>query len=482
MVNCGISMAINERFFNELLKDLLPALLKLVKQSFLLGKTFELDLEMFRLYLVSPQIIVNEIDYDTDLTRFDTYSENNSFGFHIVDSNLNVTLNYDIFIDPPILDDRGTLAIGYNDLNINVILGMKEGENGEFVIEVSESSFYVPAKSFYLDIDNENDFVSLYGTVVDAILPPVVNLIGTALSEYLQTIVDLALGYIPSPITLAGISLDLGFYEFPNVTADEFITSTWIGKVFPEGGDVPFKNVAQLPKLLPDGKDFQLFISDYTLRSAFYTIVELDLINISIDNSTSSMLNTNFLGTFFPELIKYYGKNKPAELSIKADDKVVPDLTVTQKGIDASFSLIMTVGVDPESQLNSYQEAFSFKVNTKLNAIIDVSEDLRVMMKINDLNIDVVEIVNSNIGDVDVKKVNNILKLLVGVIKGLVNVILSRGIDIGALIQIPIVLKNIVIAPANGYYMIQANPYLNQAALKDPAYVTKMLNHHESLQ
>jgi len=88
-----------------------------------------------------------------------------------------------------------------------------------------------------------------------------------------------------------------------------------MGKYLNKGGTVPFKNFAYLPKYIHGGKDFQLFISDYTLKAALETAVDLDLLKLTITQKDTKFMNTNYLRSF-KELVKYYGKNKPVELNI----------------------------------------------------------------------------------------------------------------------------------------------------------------------
>lgn len=120
--NCGLSVALSKQFLNRFLVELLPNLFKYIEQTFSLGKTVKLDLEMFVLYLNNTHITVNQIGYDLTQTRVELYPANNSIGFHIKDSNVSATVDYTVYLDPPILTDKGTMDVGYNNLNIGEFL------------------------------------------------------------------------------------------------------------------------------------------------------------------------------------------------------------------------------------------------------------------------------------------------------------------------------------------------------------------------
>jgi len=124
------------------------------------------------------------------------------------------------------------------------------------------------------------------------------------------------------------------------------------------------------------------------------------------------------------------------------------------------MSLDMKLSVDPDGK--GYEEAFTFRVDAKIKASLDIDKDFTIKMKISALDIKVVEIISTNIGPIEIKNVNKVMTLLLNILKTLVNTLLSNGIDLGMFFEnIPVVLKNIVISPRKGYYMIQANPYFD---------------------
>lgn len=466
LINAGVTIAINENFFNKLLTDLLPNILRLIGDEFISTKIYEINLDMITIFISKPQLLINEIYYDPKLTKADLYSNNNSLGLHIIDSRLNLTLNYDVFTDPPIIDDIGNATFGYDDLNLDVILGMSTSKEDpeKFAIEVSESLITINPKSVKVDLTNENDFNKLVISVVNAVLPPVANLVGTAVSEYLQNGLDLVTDFLKWPMTIQGIDIDLSFKELPAVSDDKYITISSIGEVSPAGTDLPFVNSAMLPKWLPDGKDFQVFISDYTILSGLTTVAQLNLVKLSITEKDTKVMKTSYLSSFFPELVKVYGKNKPCRLDIEIAADPLPQLSISPKGIDSSTFLNMKLSVDPG---DGYQEAFSFKVDSKIVAILDIDKDLTIKMKINDLKVRVTEIISSNIDDVSIKKVNNVMSLLLNLIKTLVNTLLSNGIDLSIFLRnLPLALKDIMISPRTGYYLIMANPYFEENSVE----------------
>lgn len=450
----------SQEFFNRLLKDIVPSILKYLQRQFKLGKTIELDLGMMKLYVSCSEFTINDISYDIDKTGVDFFSANNSIGFHIIDSNVNLTANYSLFVDPPILEDDGNLKVGYNHLSIDVIFGLQplEEKSNKLYVNITESIFTVDPKNVYLKLQNTNDFDKLLINVVNAIQASIIRLISTLLTDYLQSIVDLVFKLIRSPILIDDISIDMTFYELPKVTTDGFVSAPWIAKISPKGADLPFENKSMLPRYDPLGKGVQAYISNFTLKSVLYTLNVKNVLKISITNNDTMILNTNYLIGLFPQLATKYGLGRPCKLDMFSDTKTIPELTITEEGINIEGVLFVRLKVLPVDK-TEYDTAFEFKVSTGAIASLDINKNLTISMKIDKLEFFVTEIVIDNIGGIDLSKLNLMMKALLRIIQQFVNILFEDGIDLSSFLPIPVFLKDIVVAPSTGFYMFQANPY-----------------------
>lgn len=413
-----------------------------------------------KLYVSCSEFTINEISYDISKTGVDLFSANNSLGFHIIDSNVNLTANYSLFVDPPILEDDGILKVGYNNLSIDIIFGLQplKENSSKLYVNITESIFTVDPKNVYLKLNNTNDFDQLLISVVNAVQSSVIRLISTLLTEYLQSIVDLVLGLIRSPIVIDDISIDMSFYELPKVTTDGYVSAPWVAKISPKGTDLPFENKSMLPRYDPAGKGFQAFISDFTLKSILFTLNVKNVLKISITNDDSMILNTNYLIGLFPQLATKYGLGRPCKLDMWSDTKVTPELIINPEGITMEGIAFVKLSVLPKDQ-TEYDTAFEFKADTGVIASLDINKNLTITMKIDKLEFLVTEIVIDNIGGIDQDKLNHMMKALLRIIQQFVNILFEDGIDLSSFLPIPVFLKDIVIAPSTGFYIFQANPY-----------------------
>ena len=228
-------MAISETFFTRLVTELLPDILELLsKEVKKITKIISINLGMFIVHLSDLSFQINEISFDINKTKADLYHTNNSIGFHIADNKVNFTLGYDVILEPPILEDTGIVEIGYDSLNLDFILGMipDKDDPEKLAIEVSESNFIVNPQSVKIGLKNNNDFNSLIVSVINAILPPVANLLSTAVSDYFQEGINLILGLIKFPLSVGQISLDFSLTKLPEITKDDFLSISSDGKIF----------------------------------------------------------------------------------------------------------------------------------------------------------------------------------------------------------------------------------------------------------
>ena len=464
-VKCGFSLALSNEFFNKFAKELLPSIFELIKEEISINKTIEVDVGMFILYLSSPKFEIVDIQYDKDKTSIELYNDNNSIGFHLADSLVNISMEYDIYLDPPILNDTGKLDLGYNHLSIDMVFSLEQKDpSGDLFLNFSESQFTVDPKDVYLNLNNTNDFDQILITVVKSISDPILRLISTALTDYLENVANIVIGFIPEALSIGKFSIDLSFYDFPNIT-DEYALSTWNGTFFPTGEELPFSNENELPRYDPDGKGIQFFLSEYTLKSLLYTATVADVFKFSITNNDTVILNTAYLKGLFPEITKEYGEKSPCALLIKVNTSDTLNLTITPQGVGFNGPVYLELDAIKDGETD-YSGVFAINVYVDIDAILDISKDLTITIKITKIDIAATTPIWSNIGDIS-KSINSLLKRLLTIIKDVVNLLFSRGINLSNFLSIPFYIKDIELTAKQGFYEIQANPYLKTSDIID---------------
>lgn len=208
-------------------------LLKQLEASYRLGQQIDIDAGMFIVHIYSPKFVLNNISYSEEGTGIDLFDKNNTVRLHVEDSNLNISLDYSLVLDPPILEDEGVLQIGYTALDMDIYVGMQpQKDNPQRVdLYISKSNFTVAPSDVYIEMTNNNDFNKILINIMSAIKGPIINLVTSALADYMQNLVDLVEGLIPESIDLDGVVIDISLFKIPDVTTDDFLTASWVGKV-----------------------------------------------------------------------------------------------------------------------------------------------------------------------------------------------------------------------------------------------------------
>ena len=69
-------------------------------------------------------------------------------------------------------------------------------------------------------------------------------------------------------------ALDMSLIKSPQIIG-EYLPIQIVGKISPNGKPLPFTNTAVMPEFYKDGESLQIFISEFTLKSFLYTMMEL---------------------------------------------------------------------------------------------------------------------------------------------------------------------------------------------------------------
>jgi len=164
---------------------------------------------------------------------------------------------------------------------------------------------------------------------------------------------DLALWGVQERFGQAPLSLDYALLATPQVDAKGFVAAQVNGTFFdPENVQpVPFTPVAT-PTRDDAGKDFQLFLTDYTVNSLLHARY---LAKEQVDlTSYLSLLGVNIttseLGAAIPQLVTKYGANVPVEVQIQLT-KDVPQFKFTTENASLTGSNIITLIVNGEKAL-----------------------------------------------------------------------------------------------------------------------------------
>lgn len=297
-----------------------------------------------------------------------------------------------------------------------------------------------------------------------------VNLLETVFEDYFEEGMNAAIKAIPIPFVIDDVSLDASLVKIPQVR-ETHTSNEFVGKFYPTGGDLPFKNDREIPKWDPKGASLQIYISEFTLQSLLYTEYTLGNIELIIDESPSEYLlpfTTEAFEYFLPGLLKTYGEGKKTRIIITAHEKVP-----TFK-FDRMFLILkgnFQYKIEVETQEDVWETAVIFDMHGNFIGDLTLSGKLRLDIKITTITLGYKNVVESNIGEINEDMIKKLLSIVESFLRVSLNLLFINGLDIGTFLPIDINLGEVDFNHGDGYITIQSTPNFdtdeNKQALKE---------------
>ena len=185
-------------------------------------------------------------------------------------------MTYKLHLDPEILADNGKVEYGTDHFKLNLIFGMqpRPDEPKKAIITVSENELDFDPKFTFLNLTNANNFGDMMVDVLKVFKLPIISIVEALFTNYLEFGINQAIKYIPNPFTYNDTVFDLSLIKSPQIIGD-FLPIQIVGKFSPKGKILPFQNTADMPDFYKDGDSLQMLISEFTLKSLLYTLMDL---------------------------------------------------------------------------------------------------------------------------------------------------------------------------------------------------------------
>lgn len=172
----GINFGFSNLFFNNFLHGFLPELFKQLNYVVFKDRTVKFKVsDLFDVYLRMFDASIPDTYYDINGTNVVLISANNTVGIHVLNSGVHLNTSYDLFLDPKILQDRGTVIGGYDNLTLNFVFGMKARPDDprRFEVIISEANLDVKLRNIHLNLTNQNEFIKMFSNILTLIKPKI---------------------------------------------------------------------------------------------------------------------------------------------------------------------------------------------------------------------------------------------------------------------------------------------------------------------
>lgn len=335
------------------------------------------------------------------------------------------------------IHDNESVDFTINKITLDIVIKMLTRE--------AEGKKFPDADFTKFDIGLDFDF-SLHGSAISgfinlikpAIKGALTNTVLNTIKSQASTIMKQTFAGLPEyyPIQQIGdgIALNYAFLSDPLVDNDFLILNSYgsiVNVNITETLNPPFEIPTNLPVYDKDGKQIQLYASDYSINSILYTLYKSDLLKITVmpeivPSSFPIQLTTSWLRTLIWGLDSVYGKGVPCEVSFKVNEQ--PKLALEEKLISVTLPTEMVLNVRKDN--TTLEQAI--KVDTEFVFGIDfhVVEEGKISAYIHEMKLQNTNIVESNVPKAKASTIENLINIMTYILRPVLNTFVLKKVSI----------------------------------------------------
>ena len=306
--------------------------------------------------------------------------------------------NFDVEIKGGVIYDSEKVNLDINSISIEIEI--------EFFKREVEGKIYPYFRFITFEINLDFDF-ELHGSsiskYINYIKPAIKGLLKNTLIEQIKTnvvkTVKEKIENLPLYIKLNenNLALNYALLSIPTITNSSMEINSYGGLVnlnIKETLNPPFILPTNLPNFNQTGKQFQIYISDYTINTALFTLFKSDLLKIHIDpeiipESSPIKLTTTNLKYIIVGIDEVYGDDKLCEVNFKVYNISTVTFEKEFVKIILPTEIILNVRVDNINKLSQAVKIntdFIFEINFQVNENVNISANIHTM-KLSNTNI-----------------------------------------------------------------------------------------------
>lgn len=456
----GIITALGAQFFDDYQTIFLDKFIQIVETSDLptTSNVFRIDQLGMDVNFTVTKFVLKNASLDEDGTMFKMQQDKPSLTAQLKDISFEFDFYYNLTTDPELLQDIGVGNIIIDKLSVSASGSPKkvhneEKEKNDYEIEMNDIAFSV--KNFTCGIDG-GDLATLVNSFSDILAAYIKDFLLIKFNKSMISALEESINqYIVKIDTNKkfddyNLVIDYSLVDEGVHVSDKFISITFDGSVHTIGQALPPQQRAYstLPYFKPDGKDFQIFISQYTMESILVSVVENQWLtyNSSMDSDKVSIIIPDFEDTFGEQdqvkVQLHTNKNYPPSISIdetKCEFKIECDAHFKNPFDDSIDSMIM-------------------RLELTAQVSFDVDEDFTLVGSADDVDLKVVEIEPYFRTRTNKDNINDRIGMLKIFAIGLINSQLMKGMSIPIPQNITKYIKNPTVQTFSNYIFIDTEP------------------------
>ena len=343
--------------------------------------------------------------------------------------------NFNVEIKGGVIYDSETVDLDINSISTEIEI--------EFFKREIEGKIYPYFRFITFEINLDFDF-ELHGSsisqFINYIKPAIKGLLKNTLIEQIKTNVVKAvkekIENLPLYIKINenGLALNYALLSIPKITNSSIEINSYGGLVnlnIKETLNPPFILPTNLPNFNETGKQLQIYISDYTINTALFTLLKSDLLKIHINpeiipESSPIKLTTTNLKYIIVGIDEVYGDDKLCEVDFKVYNTSTVNFEKEVVKIILPTEIILNVRIDNKNNLSQaikINTDFVFDINFQVNENANISANIHTMKLSN------TKIVESNVPKASAILIEGEFNLLSFALKPILNNFIIKNLS-----------------------------------------------------
>lgn len=343
-------------------------------------------------------------------------------------------------------DETSYVTIRIKKLNTigeaTLIMQESPQEKGKFLPSGQISSLNI---DFDFDFDISGQVIAKAATLIKNFIKKIIKEFGMskiteAIRNEVSKEIPKIINYVPIYVPLEeGLVLDYSILSPPKVVGEYLILNS-SGAIFhsgiPESKNPPISVPTNLPDFDPNGKIFQLFLSDYSVNYALNSLFlsnKLDKVISAeeVPKDSPVQLNTSSLESVISGITDVYGKDKPC----KAESKIIekPKIWTENKNLNVTLEAEFFIFVQKDD--GEYDRAIRFKSSISASGEFHVQSQGKFTAQIYYIRLKNSKMIESKVPDADIYEI----ELMANTATKIVIPMLNNGLLKNISIKLPVI-------------------------------------------
>lgn len=433
----GLRGAINDSTVASFIKYISPEIIKQVSSIQIPDQSFTVKASAFKIKITLSDIHISITNFSPEIVNVDFASPDI---VQVTITNLKAKGGFRGKFKWAFISDTERVDFDFKSVNINMKLKISTRD---------VSGKKLPNATFELfDLNFDFDF-TLHGTlgkILSIVKGPIKKAIGGAVNKIVKSqsgdLLKKAVELIPPYVSInnKGYAVDYTFISSPEIK-DSFLLFNSYGAFVntnnPDTMKQHFPLSTNVPEYNPSGKQVQLYVSDFVINTAFYTLYHTNSLNITVKpevvpESVPVKLNTNWLAALIVGIDQTFGKNVPCEIGLAVRDS--PAINFTEKYINLKLpsEIIVNARVNETNTTLNYILQQVVKINTDFIVDIDfhIMEEGNITAYIHELKMNSTSLVESAVPTADAKVVETGFNMIASMVIPSLNNYLAKFLNI----------------------------------------------------